>query len=285
MRILFQAKFLVLVAWFTIANVSLANAQKTIDLEVLKEACESIGFKPKTESFGNCVLKLSDNKNLKLIRINNTPNKNKTNEYDESVYANLSQEEVVELNYQKLVKEWKSHNASCTKKADIPNHCSEKYGCPDDPSIKPCMSFDKYKIVKPNKSNSNLMFYGTEIKKENYHGYFHECPDLKKQEGWCYHYSCEKKTYLADSINTYKQQCFSIPTNRQDTKYARMPIENANSVENSSFLEDLLSIGIVIGGAYLLGTALTPAPPPPAATTNIFTTIIQETPKQGIIGY
>ena len=64
-----KLKFLVMVAWLTVANVSVANAEKTIDLEVLKEACESIGFTPKTESFGECVLKLSERKDLTLTKL------------------------------------------------------------------------------------------------------------------------------------------------------------------------------------------------------------------------
>ena len=174
-------------------------------------------------------------------------------------------------NYQKLVQEWTSHNSSCTKKADIP-HCSDKYGCLDDPNIKPCMSFDEYKNFKPYKPNSNLNLYT---------GYKQSCSETKRSNGYCSNYSCRDGTYLDDSVNSFKHYCLG---HRSQTN-AVAANRNIPKVKSSSFIEDLLSIGIVIGGAYLLGTALTPAPPPPAATTNIFTTIIQETPKQGIIGY
>ena len=34
--------------------------KKKVDLEKFKKECEELGFKPKTEKFGECVLKLLD---------------------------------------------------------------------------------------------------------------------------------------------------------------------------------------------------------------------------------
>ena len=54
----------------------ISQSHKTINLEILKEACESIGFTPKTESFGNCVLKLSERDDLVLKKLDTmSPNK------------------------------------------------------------------------------------------------------------------------------------------------------------------------------------------------------------------
>lgn len=45
------------------------SIEKKIDLNILKEACESIGFTPKTEPFGNCVLKLSERSDLIVTKL------------------------------------------------------------------------------------------------------------------------------------------------------------------------------------------------------------------------
>ena len=45
------------------------QSHKTINLEILKEACESIGFTPCSESFGNCVFELSERDDLVLKKL------------------------------------------------------------------------------------------------------------------------------------------------------------------------------------------------------------------------
>jgi hypothetical protein len=37
--------------------------KKNVDFEKLKKQCKDLGFKPKTEKFGECVLKLLENSN------------------------------------------------------------------------------------------------------------------------------------------------------------------------------------------------------------------------------
>jgi len=39
------------------------NNQNSKDLEKFKKQCEELGFKPKTEKFGECVLKLMEASN------------------------------------------------------------------------------------------------------------------------------------------------------------------------------------------------------------------------------
>ena len=51
------------------------SIERKIDLNILQLACQSIGFTPNTEPFGNCVLKLSERKDLILT------NKYKINQY------------------------------------------------------------------------------------------------------------------------------------------------------------------------------------------------------------
>jgi hypothetical protein len=36
------------------------NASETVTMDAAKAECEGLGFKPKTEAFGNCVLKLTE---------------------------------------------------------------------------------------------------------------------------------------------------------------------------------------------------------------------------------
>jgi len=35
-------------------------ASETVTMDAAKAECEGLGFKPKTEAFGNCVLKLTE---------------------------------------------------------------------------------------------------------------------------------------------------------------------------------------------------------------------------------
>ncbi len=175
MTILFQAKFLILAAWLTVANISVANAEKTIDLEILKEACATIGLKSGSNNFNNCVNKLSERDDLILKKIDNNT---------------LSEEDILEI---------------------------------------------------------------------------------KKFEA-----RVQGKFLLENEYEKLDEQAIKDFENR---------VSSRENINDKSMLDEILSIGLIVGGAYLLGTALTPVPPPPAATTNIFTTIIQETPKQGVIGY
>ena len=90
--------------------------------------------------------------------------------------------------------------------------------------------------------------------------------DLKR---YCNSQFSGKKNYKTQS-NIYGQY-FSSHTgtnNHSNNPYSGDGVGN--------LIGDLLTIGIVIGGAYLLRTALTPATPQPA-TRNIFITIIQDT--------
>ena len=166
------------------------------------------------------------------------------------------------------------------------SNCSVLYGCPGDEAIKYCLSFHQYSILEhENKTTAKKSNTGL----NSYAGYVHKCNKKSRSLKLCSNFSCQNGTYTDDSINAFLHQCEGVRDPNIDKyyqlgKYAKK--QEVPKVKSSSFIEDLLSIGIVIGGAYLLGTALTPAPPPPpATTTNIFTTIIQETPKQGIIGY
>ena len=223
MTILFQAKFLFLAAWLIITNVSVANAEKTIDLEILKEACESIGFTPKTEKFGECVLKLSERKDLRLVKIESTK---------------------------------KSNN--------LPSHCSELYGCPPEKYDQEIEAERRYaeetiKCHKRNKWMKDAVGFWNACGEVNENGESYK--SVKKGSKWN-EWGVLKSEYSGNSNNSYSDEGLG------------------------NFIEDLLTIGIVIGGAYLLGTALTPATPPPVGTTNIFTTIIQEGPKYGSpLGY
>ncbi len=195
------------------ANVSVANADKTIDLEILKEACESIGFTPKTENFGNCVLKLSERKDLRLVKIESTK-KNDT----------------------------------------LPSHCSELYGCP------------------PEKYDQELEVYKHAREQIKTH------PEARRI--W------ENKCFRGNEDIEFCEDVFKEEYHAIRTAPIRPSKNKENLTKNENILDTLLGIGIVIGGAYLLGTTLTPATPPPVGTTNIFTTIIQEGPKYGSpLGY
>ena len=257
---------------------------KKFDLEALKEACSSIGFKIKTEKHGECVLELHKRSDeLKLYKVvtkeqssepQKTKSKQATTSTEYSSYFEAKNEctkksMTVSSNYNKWI--CYSPNESNYTQVDK-KHCSELYGCAPE-------KYDQ-EIEAEARAPEQKMKRDELIKKSQaYNNYI-------STEGFISYREWEQK-----KTNNFKS------TNQQDTNYSNSFVDQArvNKNINSSysgeglgdFIEDLLTIGIVIGGAYLLGTALTPATPPPVGTTtNVFTTIIQEAPRYGSpLGY
>ena len=239
---------------FTLSNEVYS---KKLDLVALKEACSSIGFKIKTEKHGECVLELHKRGDqLKLYKvetkkgedtsINTKQTRSFNNQY--SSYFEAKNEcskkgMSVSSNYNK----WVCYSSNkFTKTINEKKHCSDLYGCP------------------PEK-------YDHEIEADA-----RQSEQLKKLCSNYWTSKSDRKRYCDSQLTTNKN--YDNQSNLYGQNFSSNTITN-NSYSGdglSNFIGELLKIGIVIGGAYLLGSALTPTTPPPA-TTNIFTTIIQDT--------
>ena len=243
---------------------------KKFDLEALKEACSSIGFKIKTEKHGECVLELHKRSDkLKLYKVvtkekSSEPQKTKSKQATSTEYSSYFEAKnecskkgmTVSSNYNK----WICYSPNESNYTQVEKkHCSELYGCgPEkyDQEIEAEARVDEQR-KKSEEYYKNWPAYRNYISKHRYIS-FNEWVERRQ-------------------TNNFKS------TNQQDTNFSDSFVDQArvNKNVNSSysgeglggFIEDLLTVGIVIGGAYLLGTALTPATPPPVGTTNVFTTI------------
>jgi hypothetical protein len=117
------------------------------------------------------------------------------------------------------------------------------------------------------------------------------CTETGLQAGTEDHADCVMRLYKREDLVLYQR-----PKSYEDTLEIYDPWADtralleqkrrereARQTNSNNDLDALLTIGIIIGGAYLLGTALTPAPtPPPPTTTNIFT-IINNTPTMLVV--
>ena len=241
---------------------------KKFDLEALKEACSSIGFKIKTEKHGECVLELHKRSDkLKLYKVvtkeqSSESQKTKTNKQSSNEYSSYFEAKNectkkgmdVSSNYNN----WVCYNLDTLSKKEVDKkHCSELYGC------------------APEK-------YDQEIEADA-----RQSEQLKKLCSNYWTSKSDRKRYCDSQLTSNKN--YDTQSNLYGQNFSSNTVTN-NSYSGDglgNFIGELLKIGIVIGGAYLLGTALTPATPPPVGTTtNVFTTIIQEGPKYGSpLGY
>ena len=269
MTILFQAKFLFLVAWFTIANVSETNAEKTIDLEILKDACESIGFTPKTESFGECVLKLSERKDLTLTKLDTKKKQLDLTKFNNYVCSmenakSVKSVRVVNLtnNYIPLERttEKDSHEYNLISRAD--SFCETK-GAEK-------MDFAYYQGGKFNFTCINKSIYtNTDLCITKYYA---------PREFMTHSYQ-EKNDFSLTELSLIE-----LPK-RKKRSYSKVqtftpPKSSTASKSSNSLFEDLLSAGLIIGGAYLLGNALSS---PSTAITPSPSIINKIQPSNGLI--
>ena len=238
MRIIVRVKFLILVVWFTIANVSVANAEKTIDLEILKDACESIGFTPKTESFGECVLKLSERKDLRLVKIEST------------------------------------------KKSDaLPSNCSELYGCPPEKYDQEIEAEERYEQELEYYRRYNMAYTkGLNKNKDSlkYHNEFGKKIRSKEIDLYSKQYDDTKNNYsFCNSGNASRYlECFKAEKRFKISKNFQSEILN----NNSNVLTDILTLGLIVGGIYLLGNSMSSLNTAVAPTTIINKNIISSNP-------
>ena len=255
---LFQAKFLFLVAWFTIANVSEANAEKTIDLEILKEACESIGFTPKTEPFGNCVLKLSERNDLTLTKIEGDKENLDVKKFSSYVCLRNQVNSIKVLDDRKILQgtvSWGNSSQLTNLKTRTDNFCKKNGGTKMDTFF-----------FKPQE-----FIFSCKQKVENaicIKDYYLPKDFLM--------YSYKEKEELGE----YDFSFIKIPEKRKSFRRIKTVQNKIEQKSSYNFLEDLLTAGLIVGGAYLLGNALSS---PSTAITPSPGIINKIQPKNGLI--
>ena len=110
---------------------------KKLDLQVLKDACTSIGFKTKTEKHGECVLELHKRSDeLKLFKVSESNNYNESFQKANkplvfSTYFEAKNEcSRLGLSVLSNYKDWICEDKSQTsEEKSFGVHCSELYGC------------------------------------------------------------------------------------------------------------------------------------------------------------
>ena len=112
--------------------------------------------------------------------------------------------------------------------------------------------------------------------------YVHKCSANTIESGQCYNYSCEHDTYMKDSYNSYRWNCLGLNPIFDQNYKKPVVSQSVRKKDSSSYniLEDLLSAGLIIGGAYLLGNALSS---PSTAITPSPSIINKIQPSNGLI--
>jgi hypothetical protein len=114
------------------------SSTKEIDLKIYKELCTKIGFKIKTEKHADCVLKLHKKRDkLKLVKLNNFSKSNQ--EYSSYLEAKdictKKELNIISNSSGKFICVRENSELIARKKDSIPSHCTELYGCIDDPGF------------------------------------------------------------------------------------------------------------------------------------------------------
>ena len=237
----------------------ISQSHKTINLEILKEACESIGFTPKTESFGNCVLKLSERDDLVLKKLDTmSPNKLELTKFSSYVCS-------LEHDNTKLVKSVRLRNL----RGDYISlkRTSEK-GSQEFNLISRADSF----CEKRGAEKMDSAYYANDS----------------------FNFTCEKKIITRELCITkyYLPREFTLYSHLEKNDLSASELEltvapkrikrysslqtvknNAPPKPSYNLLEDLLSAGLIIGGAYLLGNALSSPSNAVAPSTTIINKI------------
>ncbi len=220
-------------------NETVTKSHKTIDLEILKKACESIGFIPKTESFGECVLKLSERKDLTLTKLDTKKKELDLTKFNNYVCRMENAKSVKSVKVINLTRDYLPLERTSEKDSFEYNLISraDSY-CKAEGSEE--MDFAYYQGGKFNFTckNKNINT-NTDVCITKYYA---------PREFMFYSYQ-EKNDFSLNELSLIE-----VPR-KQKRSYSKVQTYSPPKPSNSLF-EDLLSAGLIIGGAYLLGNAL-----------------------------
>ena len=227
---------------------------KKLDLQVLKDACTSIGFKTKTEKHGECVLELHKRSDeLKLFKVSESNNYNESFQKANkplvfSTYFEAKNEcSRLGLSVLSNYKDWICEDKSQTsEEKSFGVHCSELYGCypeKDDHELMVESLIDEQKQKLEERESAIAFRFKNELS---------ACLSLVTTP------SGRKKCE-----NAYYKKIYPYPYNQKqivENQYSP-PLNNKANKQNSSdigsLVGNLLKLGIIIGGIYLLGNSFT----------------------------